>query len=281
MMFRRMAWQGLGVFALGTLFASLPVHGVFKAAGGFGLSVDKAYAKDGGDDGGDGGNNSGSGGGNRGGSGGGGSSGSGGGGSSGHGDSGRGGGSGSGGNDDKGGGGGDDGGIDDNGGGRSRSGGAASDDNGGSRRGADDRRTTTAGGNASAAQAGLRVVKFERTRNGVEVVYSNGIKEEIENGRFEMKNAAGRTVAERPATQKDLARLDANARNSGISAFSTGSRAATVEIAGGDIEITYNTGWKEELASGQYELKDPNNNTVVQRPATAADIQRLRGLAGS
>ena len=37
-------------------------------------------------------------------------------------------------------------------------------------------------------------------RAGVEVTYSNGVKEEIENGRFEQKDAAGRTVIERPAT---------------------------------------------------------------------------------
>ena len=129
--------------------------------------------------------------------------------------------------------------------------------------------------------AGLRVVSFERTGAGVEVVYSNGVKEEIENGRLEMKDAAGRTVVERPATQRDVARLDGNLRNSGIAPAPAGSQATRVEVSGGAIEVTYATGWREELAGGRYELKDPNNNTVVQRSATAADVQRLRALAGS
>ena len=54
-----------------------------------------------------------------------------------------------------------------------------------------------------------------------------------------------------------------------------------VEAAGGAIEVTYDTGWREELAGGRYELKDPNNNTVVQRKATPADVRRLQSLAGS
>ena len=45
------------------------------------------------------------------------------------------------------------------------------------------------------------------------------------------------------------------------------------------IEVRYVTGWKEELEFGRYELKDPNNNTVVERPATAADRERLTAIA--
>jgi hypothetical protein len=48
---------------------------------------------------------------------------------------------------------------------------------------------------------------------------------------------------------------------------------------GGNLEIRYSSGWKEELQNGRYELKDPNNNTVVERPAQPADVSRLEGLA--
>ncbi|MDX8512628.1 hypothetical protein [Mesorhizobium captivum] len=41
----------------------------------------------------------------------------------------------------------------------------------------------------------------------ITVVHRNGMKEEIENGRFEMTDAQGRTIVERKATQADLARL--------------------------------------------------------------------------
>ncbi|KUM27823.1 hypothetical protein AU467_15690 [Mesorhizobium loti] len=43
--------------------------------------------------------------------------------------------------------------------------------------------------------------------NKITVVHRNGMKEEIENGRFEMTDAQGRTIVEREATQADLARL--------------------------------------------------------------------------
>ncbi len=41
----------------------------------------------------------------------------------------------------------------------------------------------------------------------VTVVHRNGMKEEVQNGRFEMKDAQGRTIIERQATEEDLSRL--------------------------------------------------------------------------
>ncbi|MDT8856226.1 hypothetical protein RNZ50_14590 [Paracoccaceae bacterium Fryx2] len=54
---------------------------------------------------------------------------------------------------------------------------------------------------------GKRVAKVEVSARGIEVEYRNGSKEEIENGIYERKNAANRTVEERPATQADIDRL--------------------------------------------------------------------------
>jgi hypothetical protein len=305
--------RALGALMLGTILAAMPAVAGFDA-GGFGLSAPKAFAKDGKDDrggkggggngGGKGGGKSGQGGGDRSGNGGGDDGGSRGGGRSGHGgddDGGsRGGGrSGHGGNDD----GGSRGGDDDDGGSRSGPGGGdddGSDDRGGRGRGGDDDRGDDGGrgrggddgrgdddrrgGGGDRAPAasggGVRAVKLERSAAGVEVTYSNGVREEIENGRFEQKDASGRTVIERTATAADFARLNANARNSGLAAFPAGAGVPRVEVAGGAIEVSYPTGWREELENGRYELKDPNNNTVVERPATAADIRRLRMLAG-
>ncbi|UCI24900.1 hypothetical protein [Mesorhizobium sp. B2-8-5] len=41
----------------------------------------------------------------------------------------------------------------------------------------------------------------------VTVIHSNGMKEQVQNGRFEMKDAQGRTIIERQATEEDLSRL--------------------------------------------------------------------------
>jgi hypothetical protein len=161
--------------------------------------------------------------------------------------------------------------------------------------------TRGAGGATSAprlpSDAPARVVKIEERASGIEVVYSNGIKEEIENGRYEQKNAAGRTVVERPAEAADFARLRGNVRNSGLTlptpARGAGSSASgfaprlppdaqarRIEISGGNIEVRYTQGWREEIEFGRYELKDPNNNTVIERPATQTDRDRLLALTG-
>lgn len=163
----------------------------------------------------------------------------------------------------------------------------------------DDRRNGRSTGARASSDAsggaGLRVVKMERSGSGLEVVYSNGVKEEIENGRYEMKNAAGRTVLERSATQQDVNRIQGNARASGTAVSSSrssstsdagarlpsNSRASRIEIVGkSKIEVQYNSGWKEEVQNGRYEMKDPANRTVVERRATTADLGRLMGLAG-
>ncbi|MFD1981990.1 hypothetical protein ACFSOZ_04720 [Mesorhizobium newzealandense] len=51
--------------------------------------------------------------------------------------------------------------------------------------------------------------RVEVKGNKIEVEHPDGITEEIENGRFEMKDALGRTIVERPATADDISRLQA------------------------------------------------------------------------
>ena len=133
------------------------------------------------------------------------------------------------------------------------------------------------------------VIKTEVEGNGIEVTYADGTKEEIENGVYERKDAAGRTVEERPATQADIDRLAAVAGGAptggtapgGGTGATTGERefrlsdGTKIEVFGDKIEVTYGDGWKEEIEAGRYELKDPAGNTVVERPATPADRNRL------
>lgn len=56
-----------------------------------------------------------------------------------------------------------------------------------------------------------------------------------------------------------------------------GDRGAVVkaEMNAGEIEVIYADGWKEEIEHGRYELKNPANRTVVERPATQDDFDRL------
>lgn len=104
---------------------------------------------------------------------------------------------------DRGGRGDDDGGRDDNGGrGRGRDDGPG-DDRDRHGRGRDDRPSPT----GPVGAPGGAVSKVERSAAGFEVEYANGWKVEVENGRFEVKNPAGRTVEQRPATSADIARF--------------------------------------------------------------------------
>lgn len=43
--------------------------------------------------------------------------------------------------------------------------------------------------------------------NKITVIHSNGMTEQVQNGRFEMTDAQGRTIIDRQATQEDLTRL--------------------------------------------------------------------------
>jgi hypothetical protein len=54
-------------------------------------------------------------------------------------------------------------------------------------------------------------------------------------------------------------------------------RGAVVKAEAGanSLEVTYSDGWKEEVENGRYELKDPTNRTVVERPANQTDFDRL------
>ncbi|TPK85176.1 hypothetical protein FJ936_15105 [Mesorhizobium sp. B2-4-13] len=49
--------------------------------------------------------------------------------------------------------------------------------------------------------------KIEVSDDRTEVTHPDGTREEIENGRLEVKDAAGRTIVERAATAQDVARL--------------------------------------------------------------------------
>ena len=112
------------------------------------------------------------------------------------------------GGDDRGGRGGDDHGGDDHGsddhGGRDDADDRGDDDHGGRRgRGRDDKPSGSVGGGYASA----RPTEVERSTRGIEVTYSDGWREEVENGRYELKDAQGRTVIERSATAQDRARL--------------------------------------------------------------------------
>jgi len=129
-----------------------------------------------------------------------------------------------------------------------------------------------------------RIAKIEVSGDDIEVRYGDGTREGIENGRYERKDARGRTVEKRAATDADIDRLASLANAISIdnvpSSRTGGSDVRKIEIDGADIEVNYASGWKEKIKNGRYELKDPSNRTVVERPATDEDRDRLLAAAG-
>ena len=47
-----------------------------------------------------------------------------------------------------------------------------------------------------------------------------------------------------------------------------------------NLHLRYPNGWDEQIRSGRYILTDPDGRTVSNRPATFADLDRMREAAG-
>ncbi|MFQ6774592.1 hypothetical protein V6Z69_05220 [Cereibacter sphaeroides] len=170
------------------------------------------------------------------------------------------------------------------------------DDHGGGHHGGDDRGEDRGDddhsrGRGRSGSDDVDVPGMRSNDDAHEATLPDGSRIEIENGRFEMKNQAGRTIVERPATPADYQLLE-QARQ-GVTRASVrkpqaaparrgtggGGVVAKLEVRGRNIEVTYTDGWKEEIENGRYELKDELNRTVIQRPARRADRERLMTAA--
>jgi hypothetical protein len=54
----------------------------------------------------------------------------------------------------------------------------------------------------------------------------------------------------------------------------------SVEIDADGAVVRYSDGWKEIISEGRYSLRDQLDRTVIERPATDADLVRISKLAG-
>ena len=136
-----------------------------------------------------------------------------------------------------------------------------------------------------AAAAPVRAVRVERNGEGLGVVYSNRVRERIAGGRLEMRDAGGKVVIDRPATATDIERVRENIRRSGLgsardASLPHGSDIDSVAVSSDGLSVRYREGWTENLSGNRYRFEDPDGNTVVDRPATAEDRNRLLAIAG-
>ncbi len=144
----------------------------------------------------------------------------------------------------------------------------------------------SAGAGDTGGSAGpVRAVRVERDGAEMRVFYSNKVRESIGAGRYVMDDATGKTVIDRAATPADLDRVRENVQRSGLAATAGASLPAELEVellevTEGGLSVRYREGWSESLAEGRYRMADPDGNTVVERPATAEDRNRLQGIAG-
>lgn len=128
------------------------------------------------------------------------------------------------------------------------------------------------------------VIEVENFGGELEIKYDNGTEEEIEGGIYERKNAFGDTVEERKATQADIDRLTQLADDFLGKVDPVGDDGALdadivkVEREGAEIEIYYADGHKEELEGGKYELEGPGDVDLIERAATADDLERFEKI---
>jgi len=52
----------------------------------------------------------------------------------------------------------------------------------------------------------------------------------------------------------------------------------TVEVGAGAVEVTHRNGMKEKVENGRFRMEDQYGRTIVDRKATAADVDRLKNL---
>ena len=132
----------------------------------------------------------------------------------------------------------------------------------------------------------LRAVRVERDAAGMGVVYSNRVRERIADGRFEMHDAEGHVVVDRPATAKDVERVRENLRRSGLgdapsASLPAGSDVVSVGVSAEGLSVRYREGWTEESERGTATAsRTPTATPSYDRPATEEDRNRLRALTG-
>ena len=92
------------------------------------------------------------------------------------------------------------------------------------------------------------------------------------NGNGDHKGGDGKEAAGDDAdSQKDRRRGNQKLRR-------LGPHGEKIEIDGNRIEITYPDGFREEIANGALELRDPAGRIVIRRAATDRDLKRLQAF---
>lgn len=160
----------------------------------------------------------------------------------------------------------------------------------------DDMPTTTAGqgdpvpgsDEQSSRQGSSDVIRVEVLSNGVIVHFSDGSREQIIDGVYSRIRPNGSVQQSHRASGADIVRIRLLASGQGV-------RSTTATVAANDtapahpirirlgrrsVSVDYSNGWTEVVEDGQYRMVDRYGNTILSRPASQADFDRLRALAG-
>ena len=124
----------------------------------------------------------------------------------------------------------------------------------------------------------MDIGRIEVFGSDITVRFADGSRERIEKGIYELRNVEGDRLDRHEATAEDIARLGDMASHWENAVKPLHSVVIKVEDVPGHIDIIYNDGRKEQIDSGIYEIKDANNLTVLERPATQSDFDRIFSL---
>ncbi|MCB1341135.1 MAG: hypothetical protein KDK24_08730 [Pseudooceanicola sp.] len=124
----------------------------------------------------------------------------------------------------------------------------------------------------------MDIARIDIFGSDITVRFTDGSRERIERGIYELRDADGDRLDRHDATADDIARLSAVASDWEDSVKPLDAVVIKVEDIPGHLDIYYDDGRKEEIDLGVYQIKDADNRTVFERPATQADMDRLFSL---
>lgn len=125
----------------------------------------------------------------------------------------------------------------------------------------------------------MDIEKIEIFGQKIKIEYVDGSREDIQAGRYTLRDAEGDRVARRTATEEDRARLQGLA-DAFVAASLPGDDVAITSHnqTATELQVRYADGRAESVEAGIYQIKNAQNDTIFETTATQAHTDRLLAL---
>jgi serralysin len=125
----------------------------------------------------------------------------------------------------------------------------------------------------------MDIAKIEIFGLKIKIAYVDGSREDIQAGRYTLRDAEGDRVERRTATDEDRTRLQALA-DAFVTASLPGEDVAITSHTqtATELQVRYVDGRAESVELGVYQIKNAQNDTIFETTATQAHTDRLLAL---